>query len=172
MSIREIEQRDPSEVTQATLLIVLRNNGQEMLLAMKKRGFATGKWNAPGGKQHPGEDIKETAARETEEEVKIKTSHLIKVAVLRFGFPKDPDKIGWNQDVHVFIANKWTGEAIETEEMRPEWYRVNEIPYSEMWEDDILWLPRVLTGEKLKAVFIFGEDNKMKSYKIQKVNNL
>jgi len=28
--------------------------------------------------------------------------------------------------------------------MMPKWFDLNEIPYSEMWPDDIEWLPRVL----------------------------
>jgi 8-oxo-dGTP diphosphatase len=27
-----------------------------------------------------------------------------------------------------------------------------------MWQDDALWLPRVIAGEKLRAFFVFDEE--------------
>ncbi|MBI2030953.1 NUDIX domain-containing protein, partial [Candidatus Kaiserbacteria bacterium] len=40
-----------------------------MCLAMKKRGFGTGKWNGVGGKVHDGETIEQAAVREVHEEI-------------------------------------------------------------------------------------------------------
>jgi hypothetical protein len=28
--------------------------------------------------------------------------------------------------------------------MKPEWFDIEKIPYDKMWDDDIIWLPRVL----------------------------
>ncbi len=47
------------------LVFILR--GDEVLLAMKKRGLGTGKWNGPGGKVKGKETPEEAAIRETEE---------------------------------------------------------------------------------------------------------
>lgn len=33
--------------------------------------------------------------------------------------------------------------------MRPAWFLETEIPYSQMWPDDIHWLPLVLEGNKI-----------------------
>jgi len=39
------------------------------------------------------------------------------------------------------------------------WTPVDEIPYEEMWEDDIYWLPQVLSGKGVDGRFVFqGED--------------
>jgi 8-oxo-dGTP diphosphatase/2-hydroxy-dATP diphosphatase len=33
---------------------------------------------------------------------------------------------------------------VETEEMKPEWFSLDKIPYEQMWESDEEWLKRVL----------------------------
>jgi len=37
----------------------------------------------------------------------------------------------------------------------PVWFRIEEVPYHEMWEDDKYWLPAVLRGEKVYGRFFF-----------------
>jgi hypothetical protein len=41
--------------------------------------------------------------------------------------------------------------------MKPFWFPVDQIPYKEMWPDDIFWLPEVITDKKIKARFTFAE---------------
>jgi hypothetical protein len=65
------------------------------------------------------------------------------------------DKADWNQDVNVFKINSWQNEPIETEEMLPKWFNISEIPYDKMWEDDSIWLPKVIAGEKIEFEFQF-----------------
>lgn len=136
---------------------------------MKKRGFGKGWWNGTGGKFNTQKDslIIDTAKRETEEEVGVTPLYLNKVALLHFLFPDNPKKRDWNQDVHVFITKKWQGTPKETEEMKPKWFKFSKIPYKKMWDDDPLWLPRVLLGEKIEARFSFDGDNKMLDYKVE-----
>ena len=43
----------------------------------------------------------------------------------------------------------------ETDEARPFWCPVSEIPYDKMWEDDLHWLPPALEGKKFEGFFIF-----------------
>ena len=121
---------------------------------MKKRGFGVGKWNGVGGKVKEGETIEESTIREAKEEigVDIAPDDLEKVALNEFHFP---DKDGWDMLVHCYIARKWKGEPTESEEMRPEWFKISEVPIDEMWSDDKYWFPQVLRGEKIKAEFNF-----------------
>jgi len=140
---------------QATLCFLTKED--EVLLAMKKRGFGQGKWNGIGGKVGEGESVREAAVREVEEEIKVAVNTLKKVATLDFYFQDTPH---WNQQVIVFLIDKWIGEPSETEEMAPSWFKKNAIPYDKMWVDDIHWLPRVLSGKKLQAEFLFdGNEN-------------
>ena len=148
---------------QTTLCILIRENQdeKELLLAMKKRGFGKGKWNGVGGKEDSEKgdiNISGTAMRETEEEIGVKIKKMEKVAVLSFYFPYKKE---WDQDVHVFLVRDWQGEPAESEEMFPKWFKINDIPYNEMWDDDKHWLPKVLQGKKLKAKFIFKQGEKI-----------
>ena len=59
--------------------------------------------------------------------------------------------------MHVFKAIDFEGAPREGEEMRPQWYKTEDIPYGEMWIDDIHWLPIVLKGHKIKAKFTFDK---------------
>lgn len=136
---------------------------------MKKRGFGVGFWNGVGGKVAPGEPIPSAAEREAFEEIGIKIVEAKQVGLLHFYFPEDPKKKDWNQDVHVFLISKWTGEPEETEEMRPQWFDISEIPFAAMWSDDPHWLPKVLAGERIVGWFSFDDNNKVLDYKVKNV---
>lgn len=140
-----------------------------VLLAMKKRGFGVGKWNGVGGKVKEGETVEKATVREAKEEigVEIMPSDLEKIAEIYFNFP---DKEGWDNFVHCYVARKWKGEPSESEEMKPEWFKISEIPYDQMWIDDKYWLNEALAGEKIKAEFYFvGAGEAVGEYKMEKV---
>jgi ADP-ribose pyrophosphatase YjhB (NUDIX family) len=139
---------------QATLLFLLKDN--QILLAMKKRGFGVGRWNGVGGKPNNNENISKTAIRETQEEINVIPSNISQVATLNFYFKNKPE---WDQQVLVFTAHGWKGEPSESEEMSPKWFDVKNIPYESMWPDDPFWLPLVLSGKKINATFTFGEND-------------
>ena len=140
---------------QQTNLCLLMKEGQ-VLLAMKKRGFGTGRWNGVGGKLLEGETIESSLMREMKEEIGV-TVHeqdLKKCGLLDFYFQTKPE---WSQRVHVFFVTSWEGEPTETEEMKPQWFPLSAIPYDEMWVDDRHWLPIVLKGQSVTASFTFSD---------------
>lgn len=149
---------------QATLLFLLKNN--KILLAMKKRGFGANRWNGYGGKQEGNETVLETAIRETQEESGVTPKNIVQVATLDFYFKNKPE---WDQQVLVYTTKKWQGEPIETEEMKPQWFNLDKIPYESMWPDDPFWLPLVLSGKKIKAEFTFGENDIILDKKINEI---
>ena len=154
-----------------TLLFLIKktdNKISDICLAMKKRGFGEGRWNGVGGKPDEGETIEETAIREAQEEIGIIAKKLEKIAELGFTFPQNE---GWNQTVHTYFTEEWDGEPEESEEMLPKWYKISEIPFSEMWPDDIFWLPKVLKGEKIKGTFTFGEGDVILEQKLESVES-
>src|ERR1700722_1219827 len=126
----------------------------KVLLAIKKRGFGMGKWNGVGGKVNESEDIKAAAVREIMEEVDIEVlpEHLQAVGTLKFSYESKPD---WDQVCHLFMVQEWNGEAKESEEMRPKWYPVDQLPFGSMWVDDPHWLPKVLAGNSVDGEFSF-----------------
>ncbi len=140
----------------ATLCFLIKNCSNEILLGMKKRGFGAGKWNGFGGKVGSDESIEEAAIRELYEETNILANKLQKVGELKFIFPYKKE---WNQIVHVFLAKEWKGHPKESEEMLPQWFNINNLPFEKMWQDDEHWLPLVLNGKKITATFIFNKDN-------------
>jgi mutator protein MutT len=143
----------------ATLVFLIKGEPpDEILLGLKKAGFAQGKFNGFGGKVENGETIEKAAMRELREETGIRVSvqDLQRMAHLTFMFPAKPE---WDQVVHVFLARRWEGDPTETGEMKPAWYKVSEIPIQNMWQDDPHWLPLVLRGKRIRARFTFQEDN-------------
>jgi mutator protein MutT len=137
-------------------LVFLRRN-DEILLAMKKRGFGEGRWNGVGGKIEPNETEEQALIRETQEEIEVTPTEYEKIAVLDFTFPDGTvDMQG-----HVYFCTEWEGEPCETEEMAPRWFNISDIPYDNMWQDDVVWLPQVLKGKKLAANFTFDHDDNM-----------
>ncbi|MBP9738355.1 8-oxo-dGTP diphosphatase [Candidatus Saccharibacteria bacterium] len=148
-----------------TLLFLRRDN--QILLAMKKRGFGVGKWNGVGGKVEPGESITEALIRECQEEISVTPINYEKVAELTFNeVHEDERKIMF---VHVYICTKWEGEQAESEEMAPQWFNTSEIPYDQTWSDDPYWLPKVLEGKKITAQFTMDDSNEVTEHTVTEV---
>ncbi len=131
---------------------------RKVLLGMKKTGFGCGKYNGFGGKFEPGETALQAAVRELREECGIQAppEQLELVGRLDFIFPSSPEL---DHDVYIYLVACWQGESVETEEMRPQWFEVEDIPYKEMWADDIFWLPKVLQEEKVTGKVVFAADH-------------
>lgn len=142
-----------------TLCFLIRGNPTtEILLGFKKVRFGAGKYAGFGGGVEPGESITAAAIRELEEEtaVIVLEENLLSVGHLTFVFPSKPT---WNQVVRVFLVSNWAGIPVESEEMIPVWFSVNEIPHEQMWQDAVYWLPRILKGKPIRARFTFQPDN-------------
>lgn len=146
---------------QATLCLLIKD--QQILLGLKKRGFGEGKWNGVGGKVQDGETLEQAAIRETQEEIGVTPKSLEKVAVLNFTFPQKPE---WDQQVSVFKITAWEGEPKESEEMNPDWFDIDKIPFENMWSDDIHWMPKVLSGLSLQGNFILNSDQSLEKFEI------
>jgi len=132
-----------------TLCIVHKDG--KVLLGMKKRGFGTGRWNGFGGKMEEGETIETAARRELGEEAGIHAVEMKELGVLVFEF-----KDGTNpSEVHIFRVSDFNGEPTETEEMKPQWFETDQIPYGQMWPDDAHWMPLFLNGKNFKGKFLF-----------------
>lgn len=146
-----------SELRNSTLVFLIERKEHgiaRICLAMKKRGFGAGRFNGAGGKVDQGETVEEAAKREVSEEIGVSIKQIEKVAELEFTFPHNP---AFDQCVHVYFSQMWEGEVTESEEMRPEWFAVEDIPYDNMWPDDKYWLPMVIAGQKVHGAFTFAE---------------
>ena len=138
----------------ANLCFILKDD--RVLLIRKKRGLGAGKINGPGGKLEPGESALEAAIRETQEEIGVTPMNVAERGVLHFQFVD-----GYSLHCVVFVAGDYTGEPIDTPEATPLWFKLDEIPFDEMWEDDRHWLPQALAGQGFDAWFVFDGEKMM-----------
>ncbi len=141
-------------IKRTTLLFIMKND--QILLAEKKRGFGVGLFNGIGGKIEPGETIEQAMIRETQEEIGVTPLNTTHVATITFklgGFDATEQEI-----TSVFVANDFEGKIIETEEMRPAWYHLDQIPYNKMFSADKIWLPTVIKGNKFNGEVVFDPD--------------
>lgn len=128
--------------------------GNEVLLIRKKRGLGAGKINGPGGRIEGNETPEQCAIRETNEELLINPLRP-RFAGELFFHAEDMPRI----HVHVYVAHEYEGTPAETEEAIPIWFRLEDIPFDEMWDDDRIWLGHVLRGGSVKGYFTFIEES-------------
>lgn len=151
-------------MTEKHLTLVMVHNDTHILLGMKKRGFGEGRWNGFGGKVQTDETVEAAALRELQEEVGMTTDTLQKRGVLRFTFVEKPDE---TLVVHLFSTTHFSGEPQESEEMRPQWFTHDAVPYVDMWPDDRFWLPLLLEGKNIQGTFHFQDQNTLLNQDIQ-----
>jgi len=117
--------------------------------------FGEGKWNGPGGKVQPGETPLECIVREVREETGLRVSGLTLHGAIDFYFG-EKEASDWR--VHVFSTSTFTGMPKPSEEGELAWFSYDEVPYAEMWQDDLYWLPPVLQGMRVQGFFVYDED--------------
>merc|ERR1712193_275298 len=90
------------------------------------------KWNGFGGKVEPNETILEGAIREVKEEcgLDLVPKDVKKLGVIDYEF----DKI--YIEGHIFEVRNYSGEIVESEEMEPKWFEIENMPYDKMWKAD------------------------------------
>jgi ADP-ribose pyrophosphatase YjhB (NUDIX family) len=151
---------------QNVMTLCLVHKHPKILLAMKKRDFGVGLWNGYGGKLYEGESLRRAIKREVKEEIGIEPIEWEKRGIMVFEFKKDKKRF----EVHVFHITKYKGRPAESEEMKPKWFHVNDIPYKDMWSDDKHWMPLFLAGKKFQGKFLLDKpsDGKYKSKILKK----
>ena len=135
----------------ATLVFVIKDGN--ILLIDKKTGIGKGKINGPGGKLEDGESPEQCARREVREELGIHVYDLQYCGQQRFQFVD-----GLSIHVWVYKTETFEGTPTESDEADPLWVPLDEIPYERMWEDDRIWLPLMLRGERFHGRWVFDGD--------------
>ncbi len=131
--------------------------GDKILLGLKKEGFGAGRWNGFGGKLKEGETIPQAVAREFEEECCVKVLASEQFGKIDFTWDNKPTVL----EVHFYRILKYSGTPTETDEMKPQWFNVKDIPYKEMWNDDPYWMPLFLKGKKVSGKILFNEKDEV-----------
>lgn len=133
---------------------------------MKKRGFGEGRWNGYGGKIEGNETLEENVIREMQEECGITPIKFEKRGVLYFEFQEMPEQI---YEVNVFAIDEYQGELVETEEMKPQWFDVDDLPWDKMWPDDLYWYPLFFAGKKFEGNFLFDGQDKIIRHELEEI---
>ncbi|CAF0730081.1 unnamed protein product [Brachionus calyciflorus] len=153
-----------------SLVFVRDTVNRKVLLGLKKRGFGKFKWNGLGGKVQPGESILDSAKRESKEEANVDLTHLKYVGYLEFLFENDTETI---LTTHVFCSDQYSGNITESEEIRPQWFNYDNIPFDNMWKDDIYWFHFMLSDKLFKGRFYFKADQEtIENYELNEVEKL
>ena len=150
------------------LTLCLIHRQPKILLGLKKRGFGAGRWNGFGGKLAPNETVEEAAVREMREEANLEIRKMEKVGMIDFEFQGNPELL----EVHIFRVDDFDGEPAESEEMRPQWFDANKIPFAEMWPDDVFWIPLFLSGKKFTGRFLFKDSNIILEHQLIEVESV
>ncbi len=101
----------------------------------------------------PGETPLQCALREIEEEVGVRARDVTPLVELHFQDTDGSSLLGY-----AFIARDCIGVPRETAEAAPFWCATSHIPYAQMWEDDLLWLPYLLDGTAVIGEFLMHEE--------------
>lgn len=151
--------------TPAVVCYLVKDN--EVILGLRKKvslGLGENLIAGIGGKIGDEEGLEdetpeEALKREVKEEIKVEITKFRKMGRVKFIFPHKPK---WNQDVLVYVVDEWEGEPKETDPIKPMIYGINQIPFDQMWDDNKYWVPLVLKGEQVNAIFLFDENTKVK----------
>lgn len=157
-------------MTEKICTLLFLKKGNQILLAMKKRGFGSDRYNGVGGKIEAGETLEQALLRETQEEITVTPMNYWKVA--EHNFMQQEGDEPWRMYVHAYLCDEWHGEPSETDEMRPEWFNIEDIPYDNMWADDEYWLPQVLAGNKVYGEFTFDDHDRLLTHSVEIVETL
>jgi 8-oxo-dGTP diphosphatase/2-hydroxy-dATP diphosphatase len=102
------------------------------------------------------------------EEAGINMVEPTKKGILRFEFEGSDQLL----ESHVFEADRYQGDIKESDEMQPQWFDIDEIPYTSMWVDDIHWLPMLLNGHCFQGYFKFSDEQNLTSHRLQILDHI
>jgi len=151
-------------VIKATICEII-HDGKILLQRKDLRKFGGGKWNGPGGKLEPNESPVEGVHREVFEETGLNIYSPSLKGILEFYFGKKSEA-DWT--CYIFRTERFSGEPVNLGEGELRWFKLTNIPYNDMWEDDKYWLPLLLEGINFKGHFIYDEKGeKIIEYNLQ-----
>jgi 8-oxo-dGTP diphosphatase len=163
------------KLTPAVVCFLRKDN--KVTLGLRKRvslGLGENLISGIGGKvgdkpEFSNETDDQALEREVFEEIGVKVLKYSNRGRVRFVYPFKPK---WNLDVRIYVVDLWKGDPVETEDMKPLEFDINNLPSERMWEDNQYWVPKVLKDEYVDVIFLFGEDGKILEYEeIEKNSN-
>ena len=137
--------------TIATLCYIVSSG--KILLIKKKKGGNTC-WNG-ANTEVKNYDISFSASKEMYDEIKIVPAEIKKVGEIELFSDDKLECI-----IHIFLTDEYDGVEKETEIATPKWFKIDRIPYDEMWPGDRFWMPLMIVGKKFDGRFYFDSEAK------------
>jgi 8-oxo-dGTP diphosphatase len=136
-------------------LALIKQDGKVLLGEKKKGEIGTGILSGPGGKLDAGETLIECVIRETFEEygIQLLKEDIRQIARITFYASGEPDF-----DVHIYHAGRFEGVLMETPDVKtPEWFPLETLPLSRMYDGDRHWFEKALGSEPFCANVYYKE---------------
>lgn len=64
----------------------------------------------------------------------------------------------------------WNPCSLPPPEMRPQWFPLDQIPFTHMWPDDSYWFPLLLQKKKFQGHFTFRDQDTILDYRLREVD--
>ncbi|XP_039348815.1 7,8-dihydro-8-oxoguanine triphosphatase isoform X1 [Mauremys reevesii] len=110
----------------------------------------------------------QSASGELLEESGLTVDNLQKMGQITFEFVGNSELM----EVHVFRADTFHGEPTESDEMRPQWFQLDQVPFSHMWPDDVYWFPLLLQKKLFRGYFKFRGLDTILEYTLRQVEEV
>ena len=143
-------------VIHSVLCEIIKNN---KILLKKKPDviLGEGRWNGVWDKLQQNESPETGAVRKVLEETGLKIFVPVEKGILYFYYGK---RYQVDLITHVFFVDTFSGLIKSAGEGDLHWFKIEEIPYEEMWPDNKHWFPMLFDGKKFEGRFYY--DEKMK----------
>jgi mutator protein MutT len=120
---------------------VIEKNGS-VLICQRKRGSRHAlKWEFPGGKVEPGEQLAEALARELREELAIDARIAAQIGQHEVRYPRGP-----LIRLHFFRVTEFTGEPVNTEFEQILWAPRERLPDYDFLDGDVAFVRQLATA--------------------------
>ncbi|KAF8757325.1 Acid protease [Rhizoctonia solani] len=141
-------------------VMVVDEGTNKILLGYKKEGFGAGNYNPFAGPIAEGEDGSDAAPGliQNKEQTGLEAEEIVFHGTIRVKLPNMDQSLNCS----MYKVTKWKGDLKETTTMKPEWFSPEAVPYSQMFDDDIHWIPLFLGPKKFvgRADFDKPEEGK------------
>jgi 8-oxo-dGTP diphosphatase len=130
-----------SSMKQVVAALIIRDN--QILVCQRTRHQSMPlKWEFPGGKVEPGEDLRAALYRELEEELGILANIGPRVAIIRHTYAG-----GAAFELHFFLVQEFTGELQNRIFREVRWAEKAELPQIDFLEADITFVKELAEGK-------------------------
>ena len=147
-----------TENVELTVLCLIRSGDEYLLQDRIKKDWKG--FTLPGGHVEPGESIVDAVIREMKEETGLTVEHPKLCGVKQFPLKGDGGESG-RYLVFLFVADKFSGEVISSEEGAMHWVKKEDLPKVNL-VNDFTELLEVMLDENLSEFQYVVKDGKWK----------